>query len=72
MSDEWSEMTAERRFVPILTMHGATYSALHRYRPGAEQPIRSIRSGIGGITTTPRPGCTICKAGTITRSGDGS
>lgn len=24
MSDEWSEMTAERRFVPILTMHGAT------------------------------------------------
>ena len=48
--------------------HGATARfppSLVRQRFRSGLSARLIPSGIGGITTTPRPGCTICKAGTI-------
>ena len=67
MSDEWSEMTAERRFVPILAMHGATA----RLRQSAvSEPIfmhSIIPSVTAGTITIPNSGCTTCRVGIMTR-----
>ena len=67
MSDEWSEMTAERRFVPILTMHVAT--ALLR-QSAVSEPIfmhSIIPSVTAGTITIPNSGCTTCRVGIMTR-----
>lgn len=67
MSDEWSEMTAERRFVPILTMHGATAQLR---QSAVSDPIfmhSIIPSVTAGTITIPNSGCTTCRVGIMTR-----
>ena len=67
VSDEWSEMTAERRFVPILAMHGATAQLR---QSAVSDPIfmhSIIPSVTAGTITIPNSGCTTCRVGIMTR-----